>query len=125
MIPRSQHFRDPAPFPFKRSGIMRVFEKARFKALLLTARRRAHYPGKKANASIAEDDRRRLPAGEDIVDDRDRNDRPRLEQQLVDSLETAAQNGDTRTPGKIPQPFTRKLPSPRRPSETRDWNNNR
>src|SRR3546814_11193868 len=93
MIPRSQHFRDPAPFPFKRSGIMRVFEKARFKALLLTARRRAHYPGKKANASIEEDDRRRLTAGEDIVAERDRNDRPRIEQTLVDSLETAAQDG--------------------------------
>src|SRR3546814_9034766 len=92
MIPRSQHFRDPAPFPFKRSGIMRVFEKARFKALLLTARRRAHYPGKKANASIEEDDRRRLPAGEDIVADRDRNDRQRLEQTIVDSLETAARS---------------------------------
>src|SRR3546814_14640745 len=112
MIPRSQHFRDPAPFPFKRSGIMRVFEKARFKALLLTARRRAHYPGKKANASIEEDDRRRLPAGEDIVADRARNDRPRLEQTLVHSLATDPPDGHTRTHRQHPHHFPPPPPHP-------------
>src|SRR4029079_17196120 len=60
MIPRSQHFGDPAPFPFDRPGIMRVFEKAAFKALLLTARRGAHYPGKQPNASVEQGQSGRL-----------------------------------------------------------------
>ena len=34
MIPRSQHFGDRAPFPFDRSGIMRIFEQPRFEALV-------------------------------------------------------------------------------------------
>src|SRR5436190_11180191 len=94
MIPRSQHFGDPAPFPFDRPGIMRVFEKAAFKALLLTARRGAHYPGKQPNASIEQDQRRGLAPRQHIVADRDRHDRPRLEQTLVNPLEPAAQYGD-------------------------------
>ena len=94
MIPRSQHFGDRAPFPFNRPGIMRVFEKAAFKAFLLTARRGAHYPGKQPNASVEQGERGRLAARQHIVADRDRNDRPRLEQALVDPLEAAAQDGD-------------------------------
>ena len=56
MIPRSQHFGDRAPFPFERTGIMRIFEKAAFEAFLLPAGSRAHYPGKQPNASIEQDE---------------------------------------------------------------------
>ena len=101
MIPRSQHFGDPAPFPFNRPGIMRVFEKAAFKAFLLTARRRAHYPGKQPNASVEQGESGRLAAGQHIVADRDRDDRPRLEQPLVDPLEAAAQDGDAGARGEL------------------------
>ena len=75
MIPRSQHFGDPAPFPFNRPGIMRVFEKAALKAFLLTARRGAHYPGKQPNASVEQGERGRLAARQHIVADRDRDER--------------------------------------------------
>jgi tRNA (guanine37-N1)-methyltransferase len=39
---------------------MRVFEKAAFKAFLLTARRRAHYPGKQPDASVQQSERGRF-----------------------------------------------------------------
>src|SRR3712207_1149460 len=92
MIPRSQHFGDRAPFPQLRSGIMRVFEETGFEAFLVTARSRAHYAGKQPNASIEEDERGRLAAREHIVADRDGDDRPGLEQALVDAFETAAED---------------------------------
>ena len=60
MIPRSQHFRDRAPFPFDRSGIMRIFEKPAFEALFLSARGRAHYAGEQPNASVEQGQRGRL-----------------------------------------------------------------
>src|SRR6476661_6496643 len=101
MIPRSQHFGDPAPFPFNRPGIMRVFEKAAFKAFLLTARRRAHYPGKQPDASVEESERGRFAPGQHIVTDRDRNERPRLEQPLVHPLEAAAEHGDAKARRKL------------------------
>src|SRR3954451_2161222 len=101
MIPRSQHFGDRAPFPYDRSGIMRIFEKPAFEALLLTAGGRAHYPGEQPNASIEEDQSRRLAARKHIVADRHRNDRPRLEQALVHPFETAAENGDAGAGGEL------------------------
>src|SRR4051812_12387041 len=101
MIPRSQHFGDPAPFPFNRPGIMRVFEKAALKAFLLTARRRAHYPGKQPDASVQQSERGRFAPGKNIVADRDRNQRPRLEQTLVHPLEAAAENGDAGAGAKL------------------------
>ena len=101
MIPRSQHFGDPAPFPLEWTGIMRVFEKAAFKAFLLTARRRAHYPGKQPNASVEQGDRRRLAAGEDIVAERDGNEGPCLEEPLVDPLEAAAEDRDAGAGGEL------------------------
>src|SRR4051794_23083057 len=96
MIPRSQHFGDRAPFPLIRSGVMRIFEKPAFEALLLTAGGGAHYPGEQPNASIEKGERGRLAARQDIVADRDRDDRPRLEQALVHPLETAAEDRDAR-----------------------------
>src|SRR4051794_27623925 len=101
MIPRSQHFRDRAPFPFDRSGIMRIFEKPRFEALFLSAGGRAHYPGKQPNASIEEGDGGHLAAREDIVADRHRKDRPSLEQPLVNPLEAAAEDRDSGTGGEL------------------------
>ena len=101
MIPRSQHFGDPAPFPLKRSGIMRIFEKAGFKAFLLTAGRRAHYPGQQPNASIEQDESRRLAAGQHIVTDRHRDNGPGLEKSLVDALETAAKHRNARSGGEL------------------------
>src|SRR5215212_7985086 len=99
MIPRSQHFRDRAPFPLLRSGIMRVFEEARFEALLLTARRRAHYAGEQPNASIEQGESGGLAPGKHIISDRYDTDRPGLEQSLVDSLEPAAQDRYARAGG--------------------------
>src|SRR3954454_6191214 len=101
MIPRSQHFRDPAPFPFKRSGIMRIFEKPALEALFLSAGGRAHYPGEQPNASVEQDEGADLPARQHIVADRDGDDRPRLEQALVNPLETAAQDRDSWAGGKL------------------------
>src|SRR3954471_16581609 len=101
MIPRPQHFRDRAPFPFDRSGKMRIFEKPAFEALLLSAGGRAHYPGEQPNASVEQDEGADLAAGEDIVADRDGDDRPRLEQALVNPLEATAQDGDPGAGGEL------------------------
>src|SRR5687768_13189321 len=92
MIPRPQHLGDRAPFPFDRSGIVRIFEKPRFEALLLTAGSRAHYPGKQPNASVKQHHRADLAAGEHIVADRYRFDRARLEDPLVESFEATAED---------------------------------
>src|SRR5919106_2855702 len=92
MIPRPQHLGDRAPFPFDRSGIVRIVEKPRFEALLLTAGSRAHYPGKQPNASVKQHHRAKLAAGEDIVADRHWLDGARLEDALVEPLEPAAQD---------------------------------
>ena len=51
---------------------MRIFEKAAFKAFLLSAGRLAHYPGEQPNASIEQDKRGRLAAGQNVVADRHR-----------------------------------------------------
>ena len=91
MIPRPQHFGDRAPFPCNRPGIVRIFEEPRLEALLLSAGGRAHYPGKQPHASIEDDHRAELTAGEHIVADRHRFERPRFEDSLVESLEAAAQ----------------------------------
>src|SRR3954469_20681776 len=101
MIPRSQHFRDPAPFPFTRSGIMRIFEKPALEALFLSAGGRAHYPGKQPNASIEEGQSGRLAARQHEVADRDWADGPSLEQPLVYPLEPAAQDGDSGPGGEL------------------------
>src|SRR4029450_9197302 len=90
MIPRRQHVRDRAPFPFKRSGIVRIFEKPRLEAFLLSAGSRAHYPGKQANASVDQHHRAELAAGKDIVADRHGFDGPGFEDPLVQALEAAA-----------------------------------
>src|SRR3954468_14496259 len=101
MIPRSQHFRDPAPFPFNRSGIMRIFEKPALEALFLSAGGRAHYPGEQPNASVEQDEGAALPAREDIVADGDGDDGAGLEQALVDPLETAAEDRHARPGGEL------------------------
>src|SRR3569833_2405162 len=90
MIPRSQHFGDRAPFPLSRTGIMRIFEEAAFEAFLVPAGRGAHYAGKQANASVEQDQRAHLAAGEDIVADRYLFDAARREDALGETLETAA-----------------------------------
>ena len=71
---------------------MRIFEKPRFEALLLTAGGRAHYAGKQANASIEQRHRAQFAARQHVIADRDRFDRARLENALVESLEPAAQD---------------------------------
>ena len=69
MIPRSQHFRDRAPFPLLGSGIVRIFKEAVLERLLCPARSRAHYAGKQPNASIEKHERGRLSARKhDIAD---------------------------------------------------------
>src|SRR3982751_4189105 len=94
MIPRSQHFGDRAPFPNHRPGIVRIFEKPRFEAFLLSAGGRAHYPGEQPYASIEDDHRAELAAREDIVANRHRFDGPRLENSFVESLEAAGEQDD-------------------------------
>src|SRR5436305_15292232 len=91
MIPRPQHFGDRAPFPCYRPGIERIFQETLLEALLLSAGGRAHYPGKQPHASIEDDHRAELAAGEDIVADRDGLERPRLEDSLVKTLEAATE----------------------------------
>src|SRR6266550_2550683 len=89
MIPRPQHFGDRAPFPCDWSGIMRIFEKPLIEALLLSAGGRAHYPGEQPDASIEDHHRAKLAAGEHIIADRDRLERARVEDSLVETLEPA------------------------------------
>src|SRR3954471_1811089 len=88
MIPRPQHFGDRAPFPCYRPGIVRIFQETLLEALLLSAGGRAHYPGKQAHASIDDCHRAELAAREHKVADRDRFEGPRVEDPLVESLET-------------------------------------
>src|SRR3546814_15117483 len=79
MIPRSQHFRDHAPFPYNGPGIVRIFEEAAFEALLIPTGSGAHYPRKQADASIQQHQRAHFPAGKDDVPHADLLDGPRLE----------------------------------------------
>src|SRR6185503_14233696 len=94
MIPRPQHFGDRASFPFDGSGIVRIFEKPRLEALLLSAGGRAHYPGKQPHASIEDHHRADFAAREDIVADRHRFEIATLEDPLVESLEAAGEEDD-------------------------------
>src|SRR4051795_6802714 len=91
MIPRPQHFGDRAPFPCDWSGIVRIFQETLLEALLLSAGGRAHYPGKQPHASIEDDHRAKLSAGEHIVADRDGFERARLENPFVKSFEAAGE----------------------------------
>src|SRR3954470_11496236 len=113
MIPRPQHFGDRAPFPCNRPGIMRIFQETLLEALLLSAGGRAHYPGKQAHASIEDDHRSKLAAGEDIVADRDLFERPRFEDPLVESLETPGQQDHAFTGGELAHTGLRQRRSPR------------
>ena len=92
MIPRSQHFRDRAPFPFDRSGKMRILKEAVLKRFLSTAGSRAHYAGKQPNASIKKHDRGRFSARQDDITDTNLLDVASFEDSFIESLETAAQN---------------------------------
>src|ERR1700741_4784393 len=94
MIPRSQHFRDHAPFPLSGWGVVGIFEQAAFERLLGPTGRRAHYAGKQPNASVEKHQRRRLAAREDDVADRGLLGGTRGEDPLVETLEAAAENGD-------------------------------
>src|SRR5256885_16612820 len=101
MIPRPQHFGDRAPFPLLRSGIVRIFEKPRFEALILSAGGRAHYPGKQPHASVEDDHRAKLSAGEDVVANGHGFDRPRVEDALIESFEPTAEQDDALASGKL------------------------
>src|SRR4029079_6094975 len=101
MIPRPQHFGDRAPFPCHWSGIVRIFEKPRLEALLLSAGGRAHYPGEQPYASVEDDHCTQLSAREHIVADRDRFERSRVEDALIESLEAAAQQDHPLARGQI------------------------
>jgi hypothetical protein len=71
---------------------MRIFEEAAFKAFLLAAGRRAHYPGEQPNASIEQDESRRLAARKHIVTDGHRDNGAGLEKPLVNALEAPAKH---------------------------------
>ena len=102
MIPRSQHFRDRAPFPFDRSGIMRIFEEARSRSSPPHRSKAAPItPGSSRMQASRRTRAAGLAARKHIVADRDGHDRPRLEQPLVDSLETAAQDRHSGAGGEL------------------------
>src|SRR5678815_943099 len=101
MIPRPQHLGDRAPFPCHRPGIVRIFQETLLEALLLSAGGRAHYPGEEPYASIEDRHRAELSARQDIVADRDRLERPRLEDSLVESLEAAAEQDHALARGQL------------------------
>src|SRR3954471_8525521 len=104
MIPRPQHFGDRAPFPLNRPGIVRIFEKPLLKALFLSAGGRAHYPGEQPYASIEDNHRAKLAAGEHIVADGDRLELPALKDPRVESFEAAAQQDNPFTYCKLADP---------------------
>src|SRR5258705_13519346 len=112
MIPRPQHFRDRAPFPLNRPGIVRIFEKPLFKALFLSAGGRAHYPGEQPDASIEDDHRAKLAAGQDIVTDADRFEPASFEDSLVESPESSPEQDHAFTRGQLANPALReRLPA--------------
>src|SRR5688572_22547127 len=119
MIPRSQHFGDRAPFPVNWSGIVRIFEKPRLEAFLLSAGGRAHYPGEQANASVEDDHRPKLAAGEDIVSDGHLFDVTRLEDALVEPFEPAAQQDDALACGQLADAALRQWTPTRRQRQLR------
>src|SRR5438874_3681766 len=94
MIPRPQHLGDRAPFPNDRPGIVRIFEQPLIEALFLSAGGRAHYPGKQPHASIEDDHRAELTAGEDIIADRNGLERTGVEDSLIESFEAATEEND-------------------------------
>src|SRR5947207_12206077 len=107
MIPRPQHFGDRAPFPCYRPGIVRIFQETLLEALLLSAGGRAHYPGKQAHASIEDDHRAKLAAGEHIVADGDRFELPRFEDALVETLEAPTEQDHAVARRKLAHPGLR------------------
>src|SRR5881628_1711283 len=114
MIPRSQHFGDRAPFPCYRPGIVRIFQETLLEALLLSAGGRAHYPGKQPHASIEDDHRAKLSAGEDIVADGDGFEGASFEDPLVESLEAATEENDAFAAGELTHARLRQRLSARR-----------
>ena len=72
---------------------MRILEQPFLEGFLGPARRRAHYAGKQANASVENGQSGGLAARQDDVREGDLFDRPALENPLVESLEQAAQQG--------------------------------
>src|SRR6185503_2834378 len=107
MIPRPQHFGDRAPFPCHRPGIVRIFQETLLEALLLSAGGRAHYPGEQPYASIEDDHRSKLTAGEDIVADRHGLEGARVEDPLIESLEAATEKDDPFRACKLTHPLLR------------------
>src|SRR5215210_4058340 len=101
MIPRPQHFGDRAPFPCDWSGIVRIFEKPVVEALFLSAGGRAHYPGKQPHASIEDHHRTELSAREHIIADRDRLERARVEDPLIETLEAAGEEDHALARGEL------------------------
>ncbi len=95
MIPRSQHFRDRAPFPFLRSGVLRIFDEPVLVGLLDSAIGRAHYSGKQANASVETGERGGLSARQDDIGKAYLLDlRIGLENAFVEAFEPPAQYGN-------------------------------
>ena len=119
MIPRPQHFGDRAPFPLNRPGIVRIFEKPLVEALFLSAGGRAHYPGKQPHASIEDDHRAKLSAGEHIIADRHRFERPRVEDSLVEPLEPAGEQDHALARRELAHPCLRQRSAARRQRQHR------
>ena len=94
MIPRSQHFRDRAPFPHCGPGIVRILKEAVLERLFSPTGSRAHYAGKQPNASIEEHERGRLPTRKHDIADGDFLHGPACEDAFIETFETAAQQDD-------------------------------
>src|SRR4029078_5415419 len=85
----------------------------RLEAFLLSAGGRAHYPGEQPDASIEDDHRADLSAGEDIVADRYGFEGSGIEDSLIKPLEAAAQQDDAFPCRQLTYAALRQLLSPR------------
>ena len=90
---------------------MRVFQQSFLEGFLGTARRRAHYAGKQANASIKYGECGRLSARKDDVRERDLLDlRASLEKPFVEPLETPANQRHAGAAGNLANTLLRDRP---------------
>lgn len=117
MIPRPQHFGDRAPFPCNWSGIVRIFQETLLEALLLTAGGRAHYPGEQPYASIEDDHRAKLSAREHVVANRNRLERARTKDALIDSFKATAEQDHPFADYQFARPLLTERPSSGRQSK--------
>src|SRR5215204_1919513 len=107
MIAGEQHLWDRAPLPFARPGVMGIFEEPAFEALLRAGGVLAHDAREQSHTGVEHRHGGDLAAREHIVADRDLLERPALDRPLVDALEAAADDEDTRPRRELAPPCLR------------------